>query len=179
MPSSEEINAIFDRILAGQATEADIHALRLELQQGKYRIEAEQLNANEIHIGDRIYHGADARTIQKTFREAMGLPELHPLSEEEKREAVSDLLKAIENDDRFKYIRLFHTSQPIVLKEQFIPIQVTLERHYKHELETTWNYAESEAELKRVYALKGEKSSSSENMWIGRKLNSNISTSSY
>ena len=64
MPSSEEINAIFDRILAGQATDADIHALRLELQQGKYRIEAEQLNANEIHIGDRIYHGADAEAIR-------------------------------------------------------------------------------------------------------------------
>ena len=71
MPSSEEINAIFDRILAGQATEADIHALRLELQQGKYRIEAEQLNANEIHIGDRIYHGADAEAIRAVLHSVL------------------------------------------------------------------------------------------------------------
>ena len=71
MPSSEEINAIFDRILASQATEADIHALRLELQQGKYRIDAEQLNANEIHIGDRIYHGADAEAIRAVLRSVL------------------------------------------------------------------------------------------------------------
>ncbi|MCY7392683.1 MAG: NACHT domain-containing protein, partial [Leptolyngbyaceae cyanobacterium CAN_BIN12] len=71
MPSPEEINAIFDRSLAGQATEADIRALRLELQQGKYRIDAEQLNANEIHIGDRIYYGADAEAIKTVLRSVL------------------------------------------------------------------------------------------------------------
>lgn len=71
MTSPEEINAILDRSLAGQATEADIHALRLELQQGKYRIDAEQLNANEIHIGDRIYYGADAEAIKTVLRSVL------------------------------------------------------------------------------------------------------------
>ena len=71
MLTPEETNAIFDRILAGQATETDINALRLELQQGKYRIEAEQLNAHELHIGDRIYYGADAETIKAVLRSAL------------------------------------------------------------------------------------------------------------
>ncbi|MGK7896325.1 MAG: CHAT domain-containing protein [Xenococcus sp. (in: cyanobacteria)] len=75
------------------------------------------------------------------------------LSPEQEREAVRQLLAAIEGS--YNRIKLFHTPKPIILKEQYIPIQVTLERRYKHTVETTWGYAESEAELKRIYALKG------------------------
>jgi HEAT repeat protein len=75
------------------------------------------------------------------------------LSSEMKREAVGQFLQSIESC--FNTIPLFHTTEPIILSEQYIPIQVTLERRYKHTVETAWSYAESEAELKRTYALKG------------------------
>jgi hypothetical protein len=77
---------------------------------------------------------------------------LDKLELEPEKNAVCRFLEDIENN--FKYIRLFHTQQPIVLKEQYIPIQVMIERKYKHEVEITWGYAEDETELKRIYALK-------------------------
>ena len=70
------------------------------------------------------------------------------------KNAVCGFLEAIE--ERFKYLKLFHIRQhKIALKDQYIPIQVTLERRYKHEFETTLAYQEGEAELRRIYALKG------------------------
>jgi HEAT repeat protein/nucleoside phosphorylase len=75
------------------------------------------------------------------------------LSLEVKREAVRQFLQSIEGNSN--KISLFHTNEPIILSEQYIPIQVTLDRRYKHTVETAWSYAESEAELKRIYALKG------------------------
>ena len=68
-------------------------------------------------------------------------------------QAVTDFLKNIET--RFQYLKLFHRQEKVLLQNQYIPIEVTLERRYKHEIETTWGYAESEAELQKVYALKG------------------------
>ena len=75
------------------------------------------------------------------------------LSPEEEPKAIRQLLTAIKGS--YNTIKLFHTPKPIILKEQYIPIQVTLERRYKHTVETTWGYAESEAERRRMYALKG------------------------
>ncbi|MEQ9552573.1 MAG: hypothetical protein RIM23_23530 [Coleofasciculus sp. G3-WIS-01] len=83
------------------------------------------------------------------------LDSLDELGLEPEKNAVCQFLDAIENDERFKSIGFFHTPQKVVLQEQYIPIQVTLERKYKHEVETTWGYAEFETEIKRVYALKG------------------------
>jgi HEAT repeat protein len=80
-------------------------------------------------------------------------PRKPTLSAEVQREAVGQFLQLIESC--FNAISLFHTHKPIILSEQYIPIQVTLERRYKHTVETAWSYAESEAELKRIYALKG------------------------
>jgi HEAT repeat protein/phage terminase Nu1 subunit (DNA packaging protein) len=75
------------------------------------------------------------------------------LSEQAQKNAVCRFLEEIENN--FKYDKLLHIpEQPIILKDQYIPIQVTLERKYTHAVETTWGYAESEAELKQAYALK-------------------------
>ncbi|HEY9728739.1 MAG TPA: hypothetical protein V6D50_20000, partial [Chroococcales cyanobacterium] len=87
------------------------------------------------------------------------------LSEQAQKNAVCRFLKEIENN--FKYDKLLHIAeQPIILKDQYIPIQVTLERKYTHAVETTWGYAESEAELKRAYALKGlEESQPSQVDW--------------
>ena len=168
MPASDDLLAILDRIVNHQYTDADLEALREALtvnsaqnvvQIGKYTVNIGQ--GQDIRIGDQtIYQGADAETIREVFRSVLqemqisGQPPATPppLSLEEQKEAVCQFLQDIE--DNFKYIRLFHTQQPIVLKEQYIPIQVTLERKYKHEVETTWAYAEDENELKRVYALK-------------------------
>ncbi len=75
------------------------------------------------------------------------------LSPEVEQDAIGQLLAAIA--DSFKTISLFHTKEPIVLQDQYVPIQVTLERRYQHTVETLSGYAESEAELKRIYALKG------------------------
>jgi hypothetical protein len=91
---------------------------------------------------------------EKEFPKCQPRQILDVLSEEEQKEAVCRFLQNIE--DKFKNVYLLHRQeQPIVLKDQYIPIQVTLERKYTHAVETTWGYAESEAEMKRAYALKG------------------------
>jgi HEAT repeat protein len=77
---------------------------------------------------------------------------LDKLGLEPQKNAVCQFLEEIE--DEFKYIKLFHSPQEIILEDQYIPIEVTLERKYRHEVETSWGYAESEEELKRIYALK-------------------------
>jgi HEAT repeat protein len=129
------------------------------VQIGKYTVNIGQ--GQDIRIGDQtIYQGADAETIREVFRTVLQEMQISdqppatppPVSPEDQKEAVCQFLQDIE--DNFKHIKLFHTQQPIVLKEQYISIQVTLERKYKHEVETTWAYAEDETELKRVYALK-------------------------
>ncbi|MEW6496650.1 MAG: HEAT repeat domain-containing protein [Cyanobacteriota bacterium] len=91
--------------------------------------------------------------------------EWSPPVECNQQDAVCRFLKEIENN--FKYDKLLHIpEQPIILKDQYIPIQVTLERKYTHAVETTWGYTESEAELKRAYALKGlEESQPSQVDW--------------
>ncbi|MBW4569499.1 MAG: trypsin-like peptidase domain-containing protein [Tolypothrix carrinoi HA7290-LM1] len=78
---------------------------------------------------------------------------LDKLGLEPEKNAVGNFLADIE--ESFKYIKLFHTQERIILKEQYIPIKVTLERKYKHEIETSWAYTEGEAEFKRLYAMKG------------------------
>jgi len=75
------------------------------------------------------------------------------LAPEVERQAVQELLQAIANS--FNTIKLFHTDEAIVLKDQYIPVQVTLERRYNHVVEAIGGYAESEAELRRIYAMKG------------------------
>ncbi len=77
--------------------------------------------------------------------------QLDQLGLEPEKNGVCQFLQEIE--DYFKYIKLFHTQQPILLKEQYIPIQVSLETKRK-DVENFWEYGESEAELKRAYALK-------------------------
>ncbi|MFB2968244.1 HEAT repeat domain-containing protein [Aerosakkonema sp. BLCC-F183] len=78
---------------------------------------------------------------------------LERLGLEPQKNAVCNFLGEIEQ--QYKFIRLFHTAQEIVLQDQYIPIQVTLERKYRHEVESFWGYLESEAEAKRAYAFKG------------------------
>jgi HEAT repeat protein len=79
--------------------------------------------------------------------------EQHPIFLEFQKNAVCRFLAEIENE--YKYVPIFHPPHKIILQDQYIPIEVTLERRYRHEVETTWGYAEGEAELARAYALKG------------------------
>ena len=75
------------------------------------------------------------------------------VSAEEIRNAVYQFLEEIKN--QFKYVPIFHPPHKIVLQDQYIPIEVTLERRYRHEVETTWGYAEGEMERSRAYTMKG------------------------
>jgi len=68
------------------------------------------------------------------------------------KEAVCNFLNQIISN--FQDRKLFHLPQLITIKDEYIPIQVTLERKYNHTIETTWSYSESEEEFKRAYALK-------------------------
>ena len=75
-------------------------------------------------------------------------------SEQVQKTALSLFLKNIEDKSNELYL-LHRRDKPIVLKDQYVSIQVTLERRYNHLVESIWSYSESETELKRVYALKG------------------------
>ncbi|BAY83119.1 HEAT domain protein repeat-containing protein [Calothrix parasitica NIES-267] len=80
--------------------------------------------------------------------------ELERLGLEPQKNAVCEFLEDIENN--FKYIQLFHSKQQqIVLKEQYIPIQVSLETKRKDVEEFFVRDVESGNELKRIYAIKG------------------------
>ena len=93
-----------------------------------------------------------AKILRSLLREMQQVDSTPELSPEELRAATLVFLQDVES--KFRKTRLFHTKQPIVLKDQYVPIQVTLEPH-KREVETLRGYWETEAELKRAYALKG------------------------
>jgi hypothetical protein len=84
MSLPDELKPIFDRIAQHQQTDADMETLRQYLstggqfvsQQGKFAVNIGQ--GQDIHIGDRIYQGADAETIrdivQATLKELQAKP---------------------------------------------------------------------------------------------------------
>jgi len=82
------------------------------------------------------------------LKQAVEKIEVEPL-----KKTICQFLETIESE--FKYVPIFHPPHKIVLQDQYIPIEVTLERRYRHEVETTWSYAEGEAEFARAYAMKG------------------------
>jgi len=100
-------------------------------------------NADPTELAETLHY-----LLQK-MRQADSTPELSP---EELRAATLAFLQDVES--KFSETRLFHAKQPVVLKDQYVPIQVTLEPH-KREVETLRGYWETEEELKRAYALKG------------------------
>src|SRR5919199_4158140 len=111
-----------------------------------------QWGKGQYKIGEEALE-AIARVLDLDPTDIVGSNEWNPPVEQNQQDAVYRFLKEIENN--FKYDKLLHIpEQPIILKDQYIPIQVTLERKYTHAVESTWGYAESEAELKRAYALK-------------------------
>ena len=91
--------------------------------------------------------------------------ELERLGLEPQKNAVCEFLEDIENN--FKYIQLFHSKHKIILKEQYIPIQVSLETKRKDVEEFFVRDVESEEESKRAYAMKamGEETQSTQVEW--------------
>jgi Effector-associated domain 10 len=91
MSLPDELKPIFDRIAQHQQTAEDMKMLRQHLststqlvsQQGKYNVNLEQ--GQDIHIGDRIYQGADAETIrnivQAMVQELQAPPDEAPVNE--------------------------------------------------------------------------------------------------
>jgi tetratricopeptide (TPR) repeat protein len=78
MPDSDDLLAIIERILSHQHTEADLALLRQAisasssqgtLQIGKYNVNIGE--GKDVHIGDKIYQGADAETIREIIKEIL------------------------------------------------------------------------------------------------------------
>jgi tetratricopeptide (TPR) repeat protein len=78
MPDSDDLLAIIERILSHQHTEADLVLLRQAisasssqgtLQIGKYNVNIGE--GKDVHIGDKIYQGADAETIREIIKEIL------------------------------------------------------------------------------------------------------------
>ncbi|WDD36279.1 tetratricopeptide repeat protein (plasmid) [Nostoc sp. UHCC 0926] len=101
MDNRDHLGNIIDRILNGSQTEEDIAQLRRSLnmadgvlqlvsQDGKFNTNIGQITGGDIHLGDRIYQGADAEAIKEILREALktlqpntkltGIPENLPRS---------------------------------------------------------------------------------------------------
>ena len=73
---NNELTSIFDSIANGHFTDTDIASLRQLLESGDREVKAQfaKFNVNigngkDIHIGDRIYQGADAEAIRKVLQE--------------------------------------------------------------------------------------------------------------
>ncbi|AVH63763.1 NACHT domain-containing protein [Nostoc sp. 'Peltigera membranacea cyanobiont' N6] len=78
MTRSDELVSILDRILDGCGDEGDVAILRQSLkasggqnvvQLGKYNVNIGE--GKDIHIGDKVYQGADAQTIRSIFLEVL------------------------------------------------------------------------------------------------------------
>ena len=90
MINREELIAIIDRLLNGQQTPSDLEQLRQSLslndnvvqwvsQEGKFNTNIGQITGGEIHLGDRIYQGTDAQTLQKILTDTLKtLPNPNP-----------------------------------------------------------------------------------------------------
>jgi HEAT repeat protein len=161
----EMLKAILSEKLPDTEVQALIAELTIASGKGAVAIggdasEAVIITGSQNIVGDNnrvvINQGTDPEELVKMLRSILwkmqqvySAPELSP---EELWAATLAFLQDIEN--KFKKTRLFHTKQPIVLKDQYVPIQVTLEPH-KRDVETLRGYWETEEELKRAYALKG------------------------
>jgi serine/threonine-protein kinase len=82
MTQQDELIAILESILSGRRDEKDIAKLRQSLsmagsvlqwisQDGKFNTNIGQITGGEVHIGDRIYQGADAETIRQLLQQVL------------------------------------------------------------------------------------------------------------
>ncbi|GBE90954.1 NACHT C-terminal helical domain 2-containing protein [Nostoc cycadae] len=129
MTTPEELNAILERIVKKQQTETDITFLRQSLsggqivsQQGKYAVNLGQ--GQEIHVGDRIYQGADAEIIREIIRSL--LEELKATGQftafkEQNQQSVDELVQQVRSrihDD----IQRLHSTMPLWGVDHWVPL---------------------------------------------------------
>ena len=77
------------------------------------------------------------------------------LTEQELKELYCHFLQQIQV--KYQELKLFHTQDIVKLQDQYIPIQVTLERQFTHEIETIRNYGIFDLDSTDAYAIKGIK----------------------
>ena len=75
------------------------------------------------------------------------------LSQEASKNVDEVLLFLQDIEERFNYINIFN--KQFFIDNQYIPINVTLERIFKHEIESFFSYTEAEFDHKHAYAFKG------------------------
>ncbi|YAF98604.1 MAG: NACHT domain-containing protein [Nodularia sp. CChRGM 3473] len=130
MTTSEELNAILERIVKKHQTETDITVLRQWLsgggqivsQQGKYPVNLGQ--GQDIHIGDRIYQGADAENIREIVQSL--LEELKATGQfaafkEQNQQSVDELVQQVRSrihDD----IQRLHSTMPLWGVDHWVPL---------------------------------------------------------
>ncbi|MBD2343638.1 NACHT C-terminal helical domain 2-containing protein [Anabaena subtropica] len=129
MTTPEELNAILERIVKKQQTETDITFLRQSLsggqivsQQGKYAVNLGQ--GQEIHVGDRIYQGADAeiiREIIRSLREELKATGQFAAYKEQHQQSVDELVQQVRShihDD----IQRLHGTMPLWGVDHWVPL---------------------------------------------------------
>jgi energy-coupling factor transporter ATP-binding protein EcfA2 len=161
----ERIRAILSRELPDAEVQDLVTELTIASGRGAVAIDGDAMEAviitgSQNIVGDNnrvvINQGTNPEELVKMLRNLVqemqqvdSTPELSP---EELQDATLAFLQDIAG--KFRETQLFHTKQPIILKDQYVPIQVTLEPH-KRDVETLRGYWETEEELKRAYALRG------------------------
>jgi predicted NACHT family NTPase len=130
MTTPEELNAILERIVKNQQTETDITVLRQWLsgsgqivsQQGKYAVNLGY--GQEIHIGDKIYQGADAELIRGIIRslleELKAAGQFAPF-QEQNQQSVDELVQQVRSrihDD----IQRLHSTMPLWGVDHWVPL---------------------------------------------------------
>ena len=137
MTTSEELNAILNRIVKNQQTETDVTALRQWLsgggqiisQRGKYAVNLGE--GQEIHIGDKIYQGADAEVIReivrcileqlKTTGEFNTSPEISPPFSQNQQLPVDDLVQQVRTSFHDS-IQSLHGTMPLWGIDNWVPL---------------------------------------------------------
>ena len=137
MSVPDELKIILDRIANHEHGDTDIAALRqIVTQKGKYAANVGQ--GRDIHIGDRIYRGADAKAIRTIVRSI--LEEL-PFSTPTPRERVEQaLLKAVASEVESRLEQSLHNKVYIELDKEQDPNQV--QTPWDMELKTSKNPSE-------------------------------------
>ncbi len=95
---------------------------------------------------------SEARKAAKKHRQEKAELEAKQAKYQKQKTEIHDFLNKIEED--FNKLILFHLPEPISLKDQYIPIQVTLERKFRHEVEIFTGYPESDDMVKQAYAYR-------------------------
>ena len=138
MSVQDDLSAIFDRIANGEETEGDLQALRQlfrkgdrrdAVQLGKYNVNIGQ--GQDIHVGDRIYQGADAQAIREIVRSIVEelqaaaqsavsggiIPQLSQQNQLSVDELVQQVRSRLHDD-----IQRLHSTMPLWGVDRWVPL---------------------------------------------------------